>query len=84
MTTVQSVGLAEAKNKLSELVDRVANGEEIIITRHDQAVAKLVAAKRPSRGEALRAAEQILRLRSQGRDSVSAAEIKEWKVAGRP
>jgi prevent-host-death family protein len=29
-----TVGLAEAKNKLSELIDRVAHGEEFIITRH--------------------------------------------------
>ena len=37
MPPTQFVGLAEAKNKLSELVERAANGEEIIITRHDEA-----------------------------------------------
>ncbi len=38
----ETVGLAEAKNKLSELIDRVEQGEEITITRHDHAVARLV------------------------------------------
>ena len=39
-----TVGLAEAKNKLSELIGRVAQGEEITITRHDEDVTKLVPA----------------------------------------
>jgi prevent-host-death family protein len=36
------VGAFEAKNKLSALLDRVEQGEEIIITRHGRAVARLV------------------------------------------
>ncbi len=36
------VGAFEAKNKLSALLDRVEHGEEIIITRHGKAVARLV------------------------------------------
>ena len=36
------VGLFEAKNRLSELVDRAERGEEIVITRRGKAVAKLV------------------------------------------
>ena len=39
MTTV---GLAEAKSKLSELVDQVERGEEVVISRYGKAVAKLV------------------------------------------
>lgn len=38
----QSIGLFEAKTHLSELVSRVERGEEIVITRHNKAVAKLV------------------------------------------
>lgn len=79
-----TVGLAEARNKLSELVDRVAQGEEITITRHDEAIAKLVPAHRPSRGNALQAVEQIFQLRGRGRDAVTASDIKNWKEAGRP
>jgi prevent-host-death family protein len=36
------VGALEAKNKLSALLDRVEHGEEIVITRHGKAVARLV------------------------------------------
>ena len=39
MTTV---GAFEAKTHLSELLDRVARGEEIVITKHGKAVARLV------------------------------------------
>jgi prevent-host-death family protein len=38
------VGTFEAKNKLSALLDRVEQGEEIVITRHGRPVAKLVPA----------------------------------------
>ena len=36
------VGAFEAKNKLSALLDRVEQGEEIVITRHGRPVARLV------------------------------------------
>jgi prevent-host-death family protein len=43
--------VAEAKNKLSELIDRAEKGEEVVITRHGHPVATLQAlkptAKRP-------------------------------------
>jgi prevent-host-death family protein len=35
-------GIAEAKNNLSELIRKVEAGEEVLITRHGHAVAKLV------------------------------------------
>ena len=37
-----SVGIFEAKSRLSELVDRAARGEEILITRRGEEVARLV------------------------------------------
>jgi prevent-host-death family protein len=36
------IGAFEAKNKLSELLDRAEQGEEVIITRRGKPVAKLV------------------------------------------
>ena len=39
MTTV---GIFEAKNRLSELVERAARGEEIVITRRGEEVARLM------------------------------------------
>lgn len=40
-----SMKLAEAKARLSELVDRVEAGDSIDITRHGKAVARLSAAR---------------------------------------
>jgi prevent-host-death family protein len=40
---MSTVGLAEAKAKLSKLLDRVAAGEELIITRHGRPVARVLA-----------------------------------------
>ena len=36
------IGAFEAKNTLGSLLDRVEQGEEIVITRHGKAVARLV------------------------------------------
>jgi prevent-host-death family protein len=40
--STQTIGLFEAKTHLSELVARAEQGEEVIITRHNKPVAKLV------------------------------------------
>ncbi len=42
MTTAAAIGLFEAKTHLSEYVARAERGEEIIITRHNKPVAKIV------------------------------------------
>lgn len=39
---MESIGLFEAKTHLSELVARAERGEEVIITRHNKPVAKIV------------------------------------------
>jgi prevent-host-death family protein len=39
---MQEIGAFEAKNKLGSLLDRVEQGEEIVITRHGKPVARLV------------------------------------------
>lgn len=78
-----TVGLAEAKNKLSELIDRVAQGEEITITRHDEAVAKLVPAKGPSRAEARQAIAGIRALRAKRRVRLTMEEIFALKDVSR-
>lgn len=47
-----NVGIAEAKDRLSELVDRAERGESVTITRHGRAVATLNPAQsRPTRAE---------------------------------
>ncbi len=47
-----TVNLAQAKARLSELLDKVQGGEQVVITRHGKAVAQISAAtqvKRPVR-----------------------------------
>ena len=39
---MNQIGAFEAKNTLGTLLDRVERGEEIVITRHGKAVARLV------------------------------------------
>jgi len=43
------VGAFQAKTHFSQLLDRVAKGEEITITKHDRPVARLVSVDRPPR-----------------------------------
>jgi prevent-host-death family protein len=47
---MESIGLFDAKTHLSELVARAERGEEVLITRHNKPVAKLVPVGRPRRG----------------------------------
>ena len=42
-----TISLAEAKARLSELVERAASGETVCITRRGKPVAQLTAAPRP-------------------------------------
>jgi antitoxin (DNA-binding transcriptional repressor) of toxin-antitoxin stability system len=46
MTTVT---IEEAQAKLPEIIDKLALGEELIITRNDQPIAKLVGQQRRAR-----------------------------------
>jgi prevent-host-death family protein len=46
-----TVGTFEAKTKLSELLDRVEQGEEVVITRHGKEIARLVASQPMRSGE---------------------------------
>lgn len=46
---MESIGIYEAKSKLSELVQRAEAGQEVTITRRGQPVAKLVPARRARR-----------------------------------
>jgi prevent-host-death family protein len=41
-----TVSIYEAKTRLSHLVDRALEGDEVVITRHGRAVARLVPASR--------------------------------------
>lgn len=59
---MKTVGAYEAKTKLPSLLDRVAAGETVTITRHGTPVAHLVPARRQA-GAARAAAEQLREFR---------------------
>lgn len=48
---MKTLQLHEAKARLSELIDTVSGGEEILISRYDKPVAKLVALAKPEARE---------------------------------
>jgi prevent-host-death family protein len=69
MNKMNSVSIAEAKARLSELVDRVASGQTIAITRRGKAVARLAptpAPRKPIDVAALRALTEAMPKSSQG------------------
>lgn len=80
------VGSFEAKNKLSELLDRAEHGEEIVITRRGKPVAKLGPFQ--SEGDRREAEEAAARLRarakSKKRGRFDWEEWKKYRDEGRP
>ena len=60
-----TVGAFEAKTHLSSLLDRVSEGEEVIITKHGKPVARLVSAARVDRAPVNDAFEKLKLLRKQ-------------------
>lgn len=62
-----SVNLADAKAKLSALIERAERGEDIVITRHGRPVARLTAMaseQKPINLQALKAFRSTLPLRT--------------------
>ena len=83
---MQEIGAFEAKNKLAALLDRVERGEEIVITRHGKAVARLV----PNVGgiDRSQAEAAVERIRARARNLKAGAldsdACKADRDAGRP
>lgn len=59
MTTTVCIGAFEAKTKFSELLERVSQGEEITITKHEKPVARLVPFEKPSQVELAKLLQQM-------------------------
>lgn len=75
------IGAFEAKTHLSELLDRVEHGEELVITRRGRAVARLVPAADTARS---RAAEAVARLRALRQDTtLGGLDWRELRDTGR-
>jgi prevent-host-death family protein len=80
---LETVSFTEAKARLSELFDRVENGDEIIVTRHNQPVGRIVPEKRRNQAEISYAVKRLKELRKETK-SITIDEITAWKNEGRP
>ena len=76
-----TVGAFEAKTTLSALLERVAKGEEVLITKHGRAVARIVPAVGVDRVRA-RAAIAAMRREARGR-RLRGLSLRRMREAGR-
>ena len=88
---MNEIGAFEAKNTLGTLLDRVERGEEIVITRHGKAVARLVPnTRRTDQHQAQAAFERIrkrahkLRKTKAGRSGFDWPTLKKLRDQDRP
>lgn len=78
-----TVNIGEAKTRLSELVAKVEAGDEVVIARDNEPVAKLTALDNEKRRRA--AIEAMIRERDDGtRKKVTLDEILAWRHEGHP
>lgn len=63
-TDMITVGAFEAKTHLSALLERVSQGEEVVITRHGNAIARLVPAAVADRSRVDQAIAKLKALRA--------------------
>ena len=79
----------EAKTRFGQLLERVARGEEVIITKHDKPVARLVPEGRPSLESVRQAVAGIRKLkiriaaRTRGKSKLSPEDFKSAVEEGR-
>jgi prevent-host-death family protein len=76
---MSKVALTYAKAHFSELAERSAKGEEIIVTRHDKPLVKLVPAIRPSREDIKRLFDEMDEIRAGSRlgEDLSIARLRD-------
>jgi prevent-host-death family protein len=76
-----TVNIGEAKTRLSELVAKVEAGEEVVIARGNEPVARLAPLDEQARRRAVM--EEILAMRDSGEiKPVSREEILAWRHEG--
>jgi prevent-host-death family protein len=77
----------EAKTHFEELLQRVERGEEIVITRHNRPIARVVREGAPSLDSVKRSVEGLRqlqkRIRRRSRSALSAAEVRAGIEHGR-
>ena len=77
-----TVGAFEAKTRLSSLLDRVAAGEEVVITKHGRPVARLIGARQADRARIKSAFNKLKTLRKG--TTLGGLSWKMLRDAGRP
>jgi prevent-host-death family protein len=75
-----SVSAFDAKTRFGELLKRVASGEEIVITRHDKPVARIVPEGGVGSPEGRRAAADLLDLQQAIRRRTKKAPLSDAEV----
>ena len=84
-----SVTAFEAKTRFGKLLERVAQGEEIVITRHEKPVARIVPEGRGNLEEVreavagLRALRQRIAARTSRKPKLTDAQVKSLIESGR-
>ena len=84
-----SITALEAKTRFGQLLDRVSRGEEVVVTRHDKPVARIVPVDRPAREEVraavagLRELRRAIAMRREDQPALTADEIKSLVEEGR-
>jgi prevent-host-death family protein len=77
----------EAKTRFGELLERVAKGEEVVITRHDKPVARLIPEGAQRLDEVRRSVQGLRdlqqRIRRRSRATLSAREVRSAIEDGR-
>jgi prevent-host-death family protein len=76
------IGALEAKAHFSELLDRAADGEEIVITKHGKPIVRLTSARSFDHARAQEAVEKLKALRKGS--SLGGLSWKALKDDGRP
>ncbi len=75
---MKTVGAFEAKTHFARLLERVANGEQIVITRHGTLVARLVPFAKPDSARTRRAISRLKASRKGCRlDGLSWQELRD-------
>jgi len=78
------IGIYHAKAKLSEIVERVEAGEEIVLTRRGRAVVRMVRAEAVTRRQARAAAVRRIRALSKRMNlKIGRAEVRRAIAKGR-
>lgn len=76
-----TVGAFEAKTTLSALLEKVAGGEEVLITKHGRAIARIVPAGVVDRSAA-KAAIAAMKRESEGR-KLRGLSVRKMRESGR-